>query len=51
MVTLVVVVPVILGFVLATYVGRHMNENFFRKLVIATVIATSLVVLSREVFG
>lgn len=49
--TLAVVVPVILGFVLATYIGRRMNEQFFRKLVIATVIATSMVVLSREVFG
>jgi len=49
--TLAVTVPVILGFGLATVIGRRMNERVFRKLVIATVIATSLVVLARESFG
>ena len=46
--TLAVMVPVILGFGLATIIGRRINERVFRKLVIATVIATSLVVLARE---
>lgn len=49
--TLAVTVPVILGFGLATVIGRRMNERVFRKLVIATVIATSVVVLARESFG
>jgi uncharacterized membrane protein YfcA len=49
--TLAVIGPVVLGFGLATFIGRHLNEQFFRKLVVATVIATSLVVLTREIFG
>jgi predicted small integral membrane protein len=46
--TLAVIGPVVLGFGLATYIGRHLNEQVFRKLVVFTVIATSLVVLTRE---
>ncbi|MCH8827015.1 MAG: sulfite exporter TauE/SafE family protein [Chloroflexi bacterium] len=49
--TLAVTVPVILGFVLATAIGRRMNERVFRRLVIGTVIVTSLVVLAREISG
>ena len=49
--TLVGVAPVILGFGLATVISRRMDERIFRKLVIAAVIATSLVVLAREIFG
>jgi len=48
--TLAVIGPVVLGFGLATYIGRHLNEQVFRKLVVFTVIATSLVVIGREFF-
>ena len=49
--TLAVTVPVILGFVLATAIGRRLNERVFRRLVIGTVIVTSLVVVAREISG
>lgn len=45
---LVVTGPVILGFVLATTIGRRMNERLFRTSVVAVVLATSVMVLGRE---
>jgi len=45
---LVVTGPVILGFVLATAIGRKMNERLFRTSVVVVVLATSVMVLGRE---
>ena len=45
---LVVTGPVILGFALATAIGRRMNERLFRISVVAVVLTTSLMVLGRE---
>ena len=43
------VIPVALGFGAATLIVRRINEVAFRRLVIATIIVTSLTVLAREV--
>jgi uncharacterized membrane protein YfcA len=40
--------PVILGFALATAIGRRMNERLFRTSVVVVVLVTSLMVLGRE---
>ncbi len=45
----VVTLPVLLGFWLATRLLRGMNETVFRRAVIVVIIATSLMVLGREV--
>ena len=46
---LVVSVPTLLGFGLATILVRHMNERMFRHAVVAVIVVTSLMVLGREV--
>jgi uncharacterized membrane protein YfcA len=46
---LVTVIPVILGFWLATFLVRRMNEAVFRRAVVIVIVATSLMVLAREV--
>ena len=46
---LITVIPVILGFWLATFLVRHMNEAVFRRAVVTVIITTSLMVLAREV--
>ena len=45
---LVVTGPVLLGFAAATLIGHRMNERLFRTSVVMVIIASSLVVLSRE---
>ena len=45
---LAVIVPVLLGFGLATLLVRRMNEQLFQHAVVVVIIATSLVVLGRE---
>jgi len=46
---LITVVPVLLGFWLATFLVRRMNEAVFRRAVVVVIVATSLMVLAREV--
>ena len=48
---LITVVPVLLGFWLATFLVRRMNEAVFRRAVVVVIVATSLMVLAREVSG
>jgi len=48
---LIVVVPVLAGFGLATLLVRRMNERIFRHAVIAVIMATSAMVLAREAFS
>ena len=45
---LIVVVPVLLGFGLATVLVQHMNERRFQNSVVVVIITTSLMVLGRE---
>ena len=45
---LVVAVPVLLGFSLATVLVRRMNERVFQHAVVAVILTTSLMVLGRE---
>lgn len=47
-VVLVAIIPVALGFGLATLIVRRMNETVFRRSVVAVIIVSSLVVLGRE---
>lgn len=44
----ITVIPVLVGFLLATVLVRQMNELFFRRTVISVVISTSFMVLARE---
>ena len=45
----VALLPVVLGFIAAMLILRRINEVMFRRLVIAAIVATSLMVLVREV--
>ena len=47
----VAVIPVALGFGAATLIVRRINETAFRRLVIASIIITSMMVLVREVIS
>ena len=46
--TAIVTVPVVIGFVLGSRFARNMNERVFRNAAIAVIMVTSLVVLIRE---
>jgi uncharacterized membrane protein YfcA len=46
---LIRVIPVILGFWLATLLVKRMNEEMFRRAVVFVIVSTSLMVLVREV--
>jgi uncharacterized membrane protein YfcA len=46
---LICVIPVILGFWLATFLVKRMNEEMFRRAVVVVIVTTSLMVLVREV--
>ena len=46
---LVTAVPVLLGYGLATIILRRMNERAFQRAVVAVILVTSVMVLSREV--
>ena len=46
---MLVTVPVLLGYGLATFLVRRMNERAFRHAVVAVIITTSLMVLGREI--
>ena len=48
---LIVVVPVLAGFGLATLLVRRMNERVFRHAVVAVIMTTSVMVLAREAFS
>ncbi|MDP6511725.1 MAG: sulfite exporter TauE/SafE family protein [SAR202 cluster bacterium] len=48
---LITVIPVILGFWLATFLVKRMNEDVFRRAVVVVIVGTSLMVLAREVSG
>ena len=48
---LITVTPVLLGFWLATFLVRRMNEAVFRRAVVVVIVATSLMVLARDVSG
>lgn len=45
---LITIVPVLLGFWLATFLVRRMNEAVFRRAVVVVIVATSAMVLARE---
>lgn len=45
---LITVIPVFLGFRLATFLVRRMNEVIFRRAALAVIVVTSLMVLARE---
>ena len=43
--------PVVLGFVLATFMARRMKEAVFRRAVLSVILVTSSMVLARELAG
>ena len=45
---MVVAVPVLIGYWISTLIARRLNENAFRHVVIAVIVATSVMVLGRE---
>ena len=46
--TAIVTLPVVMGFLLGSRFARNMNERVFRNAAIAVIMVTSLVVLIRE---